>query len=144
MTRSYVIWPLRFSPRPAAMIDFYSRLGLHKALSHDNGTYASFDGRGGALGVHDAAATAGAIEGHTGLNLATADIVAAADELTALGLEVRLSDETYGKQAAIIGRDGRAIGLNESSQDDLYGGYHVHPAPACPAWTSSPSTRLPT
>ena len=47
MTLSYAIWPLRFSPDPAAMIDFYSRLGLHKALSHDDGTFATFDGRSG-------------------------------------------------------------------------------------------------
>lgn len=134
MTRSYVIWPLRFSPDPAAMIDFYSRLGLHQALSHDSGTYASFDGRGGSLGVHDAATTtAGAVEGHTGFNLATADIVAAAAELRGLGIEVRVWDETYGKQAVIIGRGGRAIGLNQTQQEDLYGGYHVHAADGVPS-----------
>lgn len=134
MTRSYVIWPLRFSHDPAAMIDFYTKLGLHKALDHDSGTYASFDGLGGSLGVHDAGTTtAGAVPNHTGLNLATADIVAAADELRGLGLEVRVWDETYGKQAVVIGRDGRAIGLNESSQEDLYGGYHVHPAEGVPS-----------
>ena len=56
MTLAYAIWPIRFSPDPAAMIDFYSRLGLHKALSHDDGTFATFDGRSGTLGVHEALA----------------------------------------------------------------------------------------
>ena len=56
---------MRFSPDPAAMIDFYSRLGLHKALSHDDGTFATFDGRSGTLGVHDArTTTSGAVPGH--------------------------------------------------------------------------------
>ena len=65
MTLAYAIRPIRFSPDPAAMIDFYSRLGLHKALSHDDGTFATFDGRSGTLGVHDArTTTSGAVPGH--------------------------------------------------------------------------------
>ena len=54
MILPYVIWPLRFSPNAPAMIDFYTRLGLHKSFSHDNGTFATFLGRSGTLGVHDA------------------------------------------------------------------------------------------
>jgi len=133
MTRPYVIWPLRFSPNAPAMIDFYTRLGLHKAFSHDNGTFATFTGRSGTLGVHDASDTAsGAVPGHTALNLATDDTVAAAAELTALGYEVKVWDETYGKQGVITGRDGRVIGLNGDSQEDLYGGYRTHEAESVP------------
>ena len=107
MTHSYAIWPLRFSPDPAAVIDFYSRLGLHKALSHDDGTFATFEGRSGTLGVHDArTTTSGAVPGHIALNLATADVEAAATELTGHGYEVRVWDETYGKQGVVVAGDG--------------------------------------
>ena len=133
MTHSYAIWPLRFSPDPAALIDFYTRLGLHKGFSHDDGTFATFDGRSGTLGVHDANATAsGSVPGHTGLNLATADLLGAAEQLTGLGYQVRVWDETYGKQGVVVARDGRVIGLNEDHQDDLYGGYRVHDAASVP------------
>ena len=125
MTHPYAIWPLRFSPDPAGMIDFYSRLGLHQSLSHEAGTFATFVGRSGALGVHDARTTmAGPVPGHAALNLATSDLEAAAAELTGIGHEVRLWDETYGKQGVVVARDGRAIGLNQERQEDLYGGYH--------------------
>lgn len=129
MTCSYAIWPLRFSPDPAAMIEFYARLGLRQTLSHDDGTFATLEGRSGALGVHDArTTTSGAVPGHAALNVATADVEAAAAELTRSGYEVRVWDETYGKQGVVVSRDGRVIGLNEKHQDDLYGGYHVHDA----------------
>jgi hypothetical protein len=127
MSRPYAIWPLRFSPNPAAMIEFFATLGLDKALSHADGTYASFAGRSGGLGVHSAAQTAsGAVTRHTALNLTTADITAATAELAAAGLQVRVWDETYGKQGVVITPEGLVIGLNEDTQDDLYGGYQVH------------------
>lgn len=69
MIRPYVVWPLRFSPDAPAMIDFYTRLGLRKSLSHDGGTFATLQGRSGALGVHDAFDTAsGVVPQHTALN----------------------------------------------------------------------------
>lgn len=127
MTHAYVIWPLRFTADPAAMIDFYTRLGLHQSLSHEDGTFATFVGRSGTLGVHDArTATGGPVPSHAALNLATEDVEAAAAELVGIGHEVRLWDETYGKQGVVLARDGRAIGLNQERQDDLYGGYREH------------------
>lgn len=51
----------------------------------------------------------------------------AAEELAELGHEVKVWDETYGKQGVVASRDGRVIGLNEDSQEDLYGGYRTHP-----------------
>ena len=129
MTRPYVIWPLRFSPDAAAMIDFYRRLGLHLAFSHDNGTFATFNGRSGTLGVHSAHdTTSDEIPSHTALNLATDDVEQAVAELVAMGHDVKIWDETYGKQGVVLSRDGRVIGLNPDSQDDLYGGYRVHEA----------------
>ncbi len=133
MTHAYAIWPLRFTPDPAAMIDFYARLGLHQSLSHETGTFATFVGRSGTLGVHDArTTTSGAVPGHAALNLATADVEAAAVELTVLGHEVRVWDETYGKQGVVVARQGRVIGLNEDHQDDLYGGYRAHTTTTVP------------
>jgi predicted lactoylglutathione lyase len=134
MTRPYTIWPLRFSPKPAAMIEFFGVLGLRKALSHADGTYASFDGRSGRLGVHSAAQTAsGAVPTHTALNFTSADITAAAKELAAAGLQVQVWDETYGKQGVVTTPTGLVIGLNEDTQDDLYGGYQMHePTVAAP------------
>jgi hypothetical protein len=134
MTRPYTIWPLRFSPKPAAMIEFFGVLGLRKALSHADGTYASFNGRSGRLGVHSAAQTAsGAVPTHTALNFTSADITAAAKELAAAGLQVQVWDETYGKQGVVTTPTGLVIGLNEDTQDDLYGGYQVHePTVAAP------------
>jgi hypothetical protein len=134
MSHPYAIWPLRFSPNPVAMIEFFAALGLDKALSHADGTYASFAGRSGSLGVHSAAQTAsGAVPGHTALNLTTADITAAAAELATTGLQVRVWDETYGKQGVVTTPEGLVIGLNEDTQDDLYGGYQVHgPTMAAP------------
>lgn len=133
MIRPYVIWPLRFSPNAPAMIDFYTRLGLHKSFSHDNGTFATFHGRSGTLGVHDALSTeSGVVAQHTALNFATDDIELAAEELAAMGHTVKVWDETYGKQGVVDSRDGRVIGLNEDSQEDLYGGYRTHPADSAP------------
>lgn len=134
MTPAYVIWPLRFSADPVAMIDFYTRLGLHQSLSHDTGTFATFVGRSGTLGVHDArTTTAGAVAGHAALNLATEDLESAAAELRSIGHEVLLWDETYGQQGAVTARDGRTIGLNQERQQDLYGGYHEHRDPGVPS-----------
>jgi predicted enzyme related to lactoylglutathione lyase len=133
MTHTYVIWPLRFTPDPSAMIDFYGRLGLHQSLSHESGTFATFVGRSGTLGVHDArTTTAGAVPGHAALNLATEDLESAAAELLSIGHEVRVWDETYGKQGAVTARDGRTIGLNQERQQDLYGGYHEHDPATAP------------
>lgn len=133
MTPAYVIWPLRFTPDPVAMIDFYRRLGLHQWLSHDTGTFATFVGRSGTLGVHDArTTTAGMVPGHAALNLATQDLESAATELRSIGHEVRIWDETYGLQGAVAARDGRTIGLNQERQEDLYGGYREHETGAAP------------
>lgn len=133
MIRPYVVWPLRFSPNAPAMIDFYTRLGLHKSVSHDNGTFATFRGRSGTLGVHDAHHTeSGVVPQHTALNFATDDVEKAAEELTAMGHVVKFWDETYGKQGVVASRDGRVIGLNEDSQEDLYGGYRAHAADRVP------------
>ncbi|HEY5783502.1 MAG TPA: VOC family protein [Microlunatus sp.] len=101
MTRTYTIWPLRFTSDPAAMIDFYARLGLHQALSHEDDTFATFAGRSGTLGVHDARTTTpGAVPGYAALNLVTTDLEAAATELSGLGYRVRVWDETYGKKGS--------------------------------------------
>ena len=54
MTSRFTIWPLRFSPNPAAMIEFFTVLGLRNAISHAELTYATFDGHSGKLGVHGA------------------------------------------------------------------------------------------
>lgn len=134
MTRPYVIWPLRFSPNAAAMIDFYRRIGLQLAFSHDNGSFATFNGRSGTLGVHASHdTTSGAIAGHTALNLATDDVEKAVQELSTMGHDVKLWDETYGKQGVVLSRDGRVIGLNEDIQADLYGGYRNHAPDAEPS-----------
>ena len=134
MILPYVTWPLRFSPNAPAMIDFYTRLGLHKSFSHDNGTFATFLGRSGTLGVHDALNTeSGVVPQHTALNFATTDVVLAAEELTELGHHVKVWDETYGKQGVVASRDGRVIGLNGDSQEDLYGGYRTHPEEEAPS-----------
>jgi hypothetical protein len=131
MTHRYTVWPLRFSPSPAAMIEFFAVLGLHNTLSHAERTFATFDGRSGKLGVHSAADTASsAVTGHTSLNFTTADITSAVQELAAMGLKVHSWDETYGKQGVIVTPQGTVIGLNEDTQDDLYGGYQVHGRPA--------------
>lgn len=127
MNRSYAIWPLRFSPQAPAMIDFYTRLGLRPSLGHASGTFATFAGRSGTLGVHDANRTeSGAARRHTSLNLVTDDVKEAAAELDAIGYRVRVWDETYGAQGVMRSRDGLEIGLNEDEQADLYGGYYVH------------------
>jgi hypothetical protein len=109
------------------MIEFFDVLGLHKALSHADGTHTGFDGRSGKLAVHSAARTAsGPVPTHTALNFTTTDVTAAAQELIAAGLPVQVWDETYGKQGVVATPGGLAIGLNEDTQDDLYGGYQAH------------------
>lgn len=126
MSRTYTTLPLRFSPNSAAMIDFFTALGLRKTLAHEDQTYATFDGATGSLGVHSAERTdAGEVPLHTALNLATADLEAAATELRCAGIEVRVWDETYGRQGVVLTQAGLAIGLNQDTQDDLYGGYKV-------------------
>lgn len=126
MADSFTLWPLRFSPRPAAMIDFFTSLGLRQTLGDADQTYATFDGATGSLGVHGAANTeTGTVPLRTTLNFATADLDAAASELRAAGSEVRVWDETHGKQGAVLTSTGSVIGLNHSTQEDLYGGYAV-------------------
>jgi hypothetical protein len=122
---SYTIWPLRFSTDPGAMIDFLAALGLNQTVGHESRTYATFAGRSGTLGVHDVRTATTATAGRTSLNLATDDVDAAADELRAEGLTVSVWDETYGRQGAVRSPAGLVVGLNERTQDDLYGGYEL-------------------
>ena len=68
----------------------------------------------------------GAVPMHTALNFTSADITAAAKEFAAAGFQVQVWDETYGKQGVVTSPTGLVIGLNEDTQDDLYGGYQVH------------------
>jgi hypothetical protein len=123
---SYTIWPLRFSTDPAAMIDFLAALGLNQTVGHASRTFATFAGRSGTLGVHDARTATTASAGRTSLNLATDDVDAGADRLRAEGLTVAVWDETYGRQGAVRSPSGLVVGLNERTQDDLYGGYELH------------------
>ena len=127
MTQDYTVLPIRFSAEPGQLIDFYTALGLAKAVDQKSGSWAVFRGSSGALAVHGLAdAETVQLGGLTSLNFAVADVSAAADELAGSGLEVTSWDETFGTQGAVLSPDGRAIGLNEVRRDDLYGGYRVH------------------
>ncbi len=118
MTSTYGIWPLRFSPRPAAMIGFAAALGLRLEERGDGGTFASFAGRGGRFGVHDAAtAAAGPTTTRTTLNFVTPDLATAADELNAAGLAVQVWDEPFGPQGVVVTPGGLVIGLLGDDRD---------------------------
>lgn len=140
MTRPYVIWPLRFAVNPAALIAFYVRLGLRLSFTHDRGGFASLVGRAGAVGVQDASYPAlGTVRGHTALNLATTDLLAATEELAAAGHPVKVWEVRNRRQGVVASWDGRVVGLNETSRNDLYGGCPGRDADGGRAWTWSPS-----
>lgn len=118
MTSPYSIWPLRFSPDPAAMITFFAALGLHQAASRGSGSSAGFLGRSGGIGVHEAETSGPETSSvRTALNLVTADVAAAADELRGDGVDVQTRDGSSGVQGTITSPSGLVIGLREPRRE---------------------------
>lgn len=126
MTTDLTVFPIRFSSDPAAMRRFLETLGMAPLVTSGNDAYADMvAGGGGRVMVHvsDGSAT-GAPAGETQLCVVAPSTEEAAAGLRAAGLEVVVWDESYGRQGAITGPHGEAIGLNED-QADTYG-YVAH------------------
>lgn len=126
MSERYTVLPMRFSRRPQEMIGFLEALGLRKRLDTETGTYALFDGASGRVAVHGIEEGSRRTSGDTTLNFAVDDVQAVVQALADGGMQTAVWDETYAKQGIVRTADGRVIGLNENTQDDLYGGYRLH------------------
>ncbi|MDO5661745.1 MAG: hypothetical protein Q4G40_03535 [Brachybacterium sp.] len=119
---TFAVFPLRFSDDPAAMIEFLRLLGLRPAVTTEGDSFATLVAPGGGRvkGLSGGGGATRAAAGETQLCLAVEDTDSAAETLRAAGLEVRVWDETYGRQGLVIGPHGEGIALNEE-QKDLYG-----------------------
>lgn len=121
-TAAFTVYPLRFTDDAPAMIAFLRTLGMAPVVTTEGGTFAEMvAGGGGRVMVHTAEhAETAAPAGETQLCLSVVDTDAAAAQLRDRGLEVRVWDETYGRQGAVHGPRGEDIAINEQ-QRDLYG-----------------------
>ncbi|MGD7789252.1 hypothetical protein ACQCX2_13125 [Propionibacteriaceae bacterium Y1700] len=122
-TPPFTVMPLRYSDDPKRMINFLRTLGLAEIVTTDGDGFAELRAGAGRVMVHTAKGSdTGATSGTTDLCLSVAsldDVVA-----TLRGLEVRVWDESYGRQAVVTGPLGETVSLNEQ-QRDLYG-YRGH------------------
>ncbi|WP_203566788.1 hypothetical protein [Aestuariimicrobium ganziense] len=124
---TYVILPMRFTPKPDPMAAFLEAVGLRRVLTSDSQTFVHFVGLGGEVAVHGPDTEGGTLtEPHTALNLLTVDVAAAANDLATKGVGVDWWDESYGRQGVFRDARGRSVGLNEV-QTDTYG-YQDHGA----------------
>lgn len=121
---SYSVNLYRFTDDPAAMVAFYEHLGLRTRVTSDGGGYALLEAAAGWVAVHPAATAATVEPGETQLVLLTEDADAAATDLASRGLDARVWDESYGRQAAVRTPLGSDVWINEH-QVDLYG-YRAH------------------
>lgn len=123
---AFTVFPLRFTAKPRALIDFLRTVGMAPLLTSPSDQYAELvAGGGGRVMVHSASTSAtGSPAGETQLSTVVRSTDAAAEQLREAGLEVTVWDEAYGRQGNITGPHGEAIGLNEN-QEDHYG-YVAH------------------
>ena len=115
-----VVSPYRFSDRPGELIDFLELLGLTVVIRRDD--FAVLQGHSGRVAVHPLAGADSVTELITSLVLEAPDAVAAAEQLTAAGLEASWWDEAWGHQARVAGPTG-LISLNSAMAD--FHGYQV-------------------
>lgn len=121
------IFPLRFTADAPALISFLRVLGMARAVTAGEDSFATLLGGAGRVMVHAANGSAtGARSGNTDLCLAVTSTDHSADVLRAAGLEVDVWDESYGRQGIVVGPAGECVALNEE-QEDLYG-YRGHDA----------------
>lgn len=124
-TPRFTVLPMRFSADPATMIRFLEVLGAARVVDTAGEQFGTLRAATGLVAVHAAAGSdTGAQPGETQLCFMTetADAVGAYAE--SAGLQARVWDESYGRQAALTGPLGEAIWVNEE-QRDLYG-YRGH------------------
>lgn len=122
---TFNVFPLRFSSDPPAMIKFLRTLGMADVVTTDGDGFAELRAGAGRVMVHGAEGSdSNASPGTTDLCLQVPSVDDAAAGLERLGLEVRVWDESYGRQAAVVGPMGESIAINEE-QTDLHG-YRGH------------------
>ncbi len=116
---AYVVFPMRFSADPAALMEFWRTLGLRQLDGASGDGYGEFAAASGLLAVHPAkVAESEGGAGQTTLNVAVADVDVEAERLAAAGWPTRVRDEPYGRQGVVTGPGGRLIGLNAISGRD--------------------------
>lgn len=122
---TFRVLPIRFSSDPPAMIAFLRTLGLGDVVTTDGDGFAELRAGAGRVLVHGAEGSdSNAAPGTTDLCLQVPSVDDAAAELERRGVEAKVWDESYGRQAAVTGPLGETIGINEE-QHDLYG-YRGH------------------
>lgn len=123
---TFTVLSLRFTDDPPALIRFLRTVGMAPAVTTESDGFAEMvAGGGGRVMVHNTAgAETGSAAGETHLCLSVPVVEEAAAHLHRAGHEVRVWDESYGKQGVLRGPRGEDIPLNEL-QHDLYG-YRGH------------------
>lgn len=121
----FTVFPLRFTRDPKALIAFLRTLGMASAITAGDDGFGDLVAGAGRVMVHGVrGAESGAAHGDTDLCLAVPDAERAVEEITSVGIEVTVWDESYGKQGRLDGPAGEGVSLNEH-QSDLYG-YRGH------------------
>ncbi|MDN5726219.1 MAG: hypothetical protein L0G99_09870 [Propionibacteriales bacterium] len=116
---AFTVFPIRFSDDPGSMITFLRTLGMAALVTTESDGYAELRAGAGRVMVHRAEGSdSHATSGTTDLSFAVDSIDAVAPELD--GLNLRVWDESYGRQGLITGPAGEDVSLNEA-QTDLYG-----------------------
>lgn len=119
------VMPLRFSANAPEMIAFLRTLGMAPLVSTTGDGFAVLAAGAGLVMVHGAAGSdSEAAPGDTDLCIAVPDADSACAAFEQAGAEVRVWDESYGRQGAVTGPRGEQIAVNET-QRDLYG-YRGH------------------
>ncbi len=107
---------VRNTPRLQEVAAFYTLIGLKQHTSGERIVHLAADG--GALLVHECTGVS------TELGLHCADVTAAAEHLTAVGFDVEVWDEAYGRHAAIVTPLQAGVWVTEAMSDPY--GYRVH------------------
>ncbi len=125
----FTVLPIRYSVDPPATVAFLQTLGLSQVLGTAQGQYAELSGASGQVLVHSSGGSdVGAVPGRTNLCFKVADVGEAAERLGALGFDVTVWDESYGKHAGIRDYRGGGLWINEE-MTDLYGYRRATPVP---------------
>lgn len=121
---AFSVNPYRFTSDPEAMRRFLETLGLVPRFASGIG-FVALESGSGWVGVHpDELSATHAEPGETQLALLAleGDGEDAAEAIIDLGLQARLWDEQFGRQAGVVGPEGEGIWVNDKLRDTVGAG----------------------
>lgn len=112
------VLPIRYVTNVEASRTFYEALGLHFEADASFSVWAQLRGDGGAVGIHDAAASKGRQPGMAELGFATDEkLETVAARLAAKGIRYEIHDEDFGRSIRLIDPDGVELQIQEIDAD---------------------------